>query len=54
MVDFLSKIICRSSNRPLKSEIFTFRGILKFSAGLFAEGFYLRGFYRGKACLDAE
>jgi hypothetical protein len=39
MVEFLSKIICGSSERPLKSEILTFCGILKLSAGSFAESF---------------
>jgi hypothetical protein len=32
MVYYLSKIICRNSDKPLKSEILTFRGILKLSA----------------------
>jgi hypothetical protein len=39
VVDFLPKIICRSRDRPLKSEILTSRGILKLSAGKFAKSF---------------
>jgi hypothetical protein len=37
MVEFLSKINFRSRDRSLKSEILTFHGILKISAGKFTE-----------------
>jgi hypothetical protein len=65
MVDLLSKIICRSSDIPLKSELLTFRSILKISAGEFEESFdfprislrkgmLLRSMIRGKFSLSAN
>jgi hypothetical protein len=89
MIELLSEISFRSSDRPFKSEVLTFFSILKLPAGWFVESFdfpqiilrkggkfwlstnypaerhafsqdnlrkvkTFRGFYRGKACLDAE
>jgi hypothetical protein len=58
------KISFRSSDRPLKSEILTFCGILKLSAGQFVKVLTFGGLscgkaylfsksYCGKACLSA-